>query len=140
MCWKDKKLLNLIALQESLRERVRAAAADKFGVELEQVSGEVPPRTELGDLAFPVAFELAKRLKQATGEKKNPRAIAEELKVELEAAAEVERVEVAGAGYLNLFFDRARLLAGLTADKKSGEASVGYSGEGDESGGRPKRM
>ena len=27
-------------------------------------------RTELGDLAFPVAFELAKRIKQATGEKR----------------------------------------------------------------------
>jgi arginyl-tRNA synthetase len=107
--------LNLIELQISLRERVRAAAAAKFGVELEQVPSEVPPRTELGDLAFPVAFELAKRIKQATGEKRNPRAIAEELKQELESAAEVERVEVAGAGYLNLFYDRARLLAALSS-------------------------
>ncbi len=71
--------MNLIELQQSLRERVRAAAAARFGVELEQFPSEVPPRTELGDLAFPVAFELAKRIKQATGEKRNPRAIAEEL-------------------------------------------------------------
>ena len=84
-------------------------------MELEHVASEVPPRTELGDLAFPVAFELAKRIKQATGEKRNPRAIAEELKEELEAVEEVARVEVAGAGYLNLFYDRARMLAGLTA-------------------------
>jgi len=107
--------LNLIELQQSLRERVRAAAAEKFGVELEQVPSEVPPRTELGDLAFPVAFELAKRIKQATGEKRNPRAIAEELKQVLEADKAVGRVEVAGAGYLNLFYDRARLLAGLSS-------------------------
>jgi arginyl-tRNA synthetase len=126
--------LKLIELQQSLRERVRAAASEKFGVELEQVPSEVPPRTELGDLAFPVAFELAKRIKQATGEKRNPRAIAEELKHMLEADEAVGRVEVAGAGYLNLFYDRARLLAGLspstseaTADSSALEA-------------RPKRM
>src|SRR5919205_221473 len=97
-----------------MRERVRAAASEKFGVELEQVPSEVPPRTELGDLAFPVAFELAKRIKQATGEKRNPRAIAEELRQVLESDAAVERVEVAGAGYLNLFYDRARLLAAFS--------------------------
>jgi arginyl-tRNA synthetase len=132
---KEPNTLNLIELQQSLRERVRAAAAAKFGIELEQVPAEVPPRTELGDLAFPVAFELAKRIKQATGEKRNPRAIAEELRQELLAAEEVARVEVAGAGYLNLFYDRARLLAGLrptAAEESSAAASP------DES--RPKRM
>jgi arginyl-tRNA synthetase len=122
--------LSLIELQQSLRERVRAAAAEKFGVGLEQVSAEVPPRTELGDLAFPVAFELAKRIKQATGEKRNPRAIAEELKQVLEADAAVERVEVAGAGYLNLFYDRARLLAAFPSTTAAATASAT----------RPKRM
>jgi arginyl-tRNA synthetase len=107
----------LIDLQERLRERVRATAAERFGVELEQVSAEVPPRTELGDLAFPVAFELAKRIKQATGEKRQPRHIAEELRLALEADADVSRVEVAGAGYLNLFFNRAALLARFAANE-----------------------
>jgi arginyl-tRNA synthetase len=125
--------LNLIELQQSLRERVRTAAAARFGVELEQFPSEVPPRTELGDLAFPVAFELAKRIKQATGEKRNPRAIAEELRAELEAAEEVARVEVAGAGYLNLFYDRARLLAGLSAKTLDTTADVAADA-------RPKRM
>jgi arginyl-tRNA synthetase len=128
--------LNLIELQQHLRERVRAAAGERFGVELEQVASEVPPRTELGDLAFPVAFELAKRIKQATGEKRNPRAIAEELKAELESAEEVARVEVAGAGYLNLFYDRALMLArvGATADEGGAVENPPASSE------RPKRM
>jgi arginyl-tRNA synthetase len=126
--------LNLSELQQSLRGRVRAAAADKFGVELEQATSEVPPRTDLGDLAFPVAFELAKRIKQATGEKRNPRAIAEELKQVLEADEAVERVEVAGAGYLNLFYDRARLLAALSSSTAEATAAAG-SPEA-----RPKRM
>jgi arginyl-tRNA synthetase len=128
--------LNLIELQKTLRESVRAAAAGKFGVELEQVPAEVPPRTELGDLAFPVAFELAKRIKQATGEKRNPRAIAEELRQELESAEGVARVEVAGAGYLNLFFDRGRMLSRLA---ESPAAEVGAA-EASAADGRPKRM
>ena len=115
---------------------MRAAAASRFGVELEQVASEVPPRTELGDLAFPVAFELAKRIKQATGEKRNPRAIAEELKEELEAAREVARVEVAGAGYLNLFYDRARMLARLAPKVDEGAAVE----DGADASARPKRM
>lgn len=102
--------------------RVRATAAEKFGVALEQVAVEVPPRTELGDLAFPVAFELAKRFKQATGQKVNPRAVAEELKAALESEPGIARVEVAGAGYLNVYFDRAALLANLEAQNSATEA------------------
>ena len=113
--------MKLTEIQNDLRERVRAAALAKFGVELESVAAEVPPRTELGDFAFPVAFELAKRIKQTTGEKRPPRAIAEELKQELETSAAVARVEVAGAGYLNVFYHRARFLAGLQ-DKPDSES------------------
>jgi arginyl-tRNA synthetase len=127
--------LNLIELQQHLRERVRATANARFGVELESVASEVPPRTELGDMAFPVAFDLAKRIKQATGEKRNPRAIAEELKEELEAVREVARVEVAGAGYLNLFYDRAHILSGLAETQ---EPRAPDSDSADDA--RPKRM
>ena len=116
--------MRLTELQESLRERVRRTAAEKFGVELEQVPAEVPPRTELGDYAFPVAFELAKRVKQATGQKANPRAIAEELKAALEAVAGVSRVEVAGPGYLNVFFDRAGVLAHVAAGTDAPRATL----------------
>jgi arginyl-tRNA synthetase len=134
--------LSLTELQERLRGAVRDAARARFGVELEQVASEVPPRTELGDMAFPVAFELTRRIKQATGEKRNPRSVAEELKEALESDPSVARVEVAGAGYLNLFFDRARLLASLL----SGTAAVPV-GKGSESrdaapaaGAQSKRM
>jgi arginyl-tRNA synthetase len=106
--------VRLLDLQESLRDRVRKTARELFSVDLEHVAAEVPPRTDLGDFAFPVAFELAKRIKQAGGEKRAPRAIAEELKAALESSDEVSRVEVAGAGYLNVFFDRPKLLAGFS--------------------------
>lgn len=103
--------MNLSELQNNLRAKVIETAKKQFSVELEQVAAEIPPRTELGDLAFPIAFELAKRIKQTTGEKTNPREIAEKLKAALEETEAVERVEVAGAGYLNVFYNRAKFLA-----------------------------
>ena len=103
--------MNLSQLQQTLREKVISTAKTNFGVELEQIAMEVPPKTELGDLAFPVAFELAKQIKQQTGEKQNPRNIAEQLKAALETFDFVEKIEVAGAGYLNVFYNRARFLA-----------------------------
>ncbi len=103
--------MNLSELQAVLRKTVRETAKTEFNIELEQVAAETPPKTELGDLAFPVAFELAKNIKQATGEKKNPREIADKLRAALETQNFVSKVEVAGAGYLNVFYNRANFLA-----------------------------
>ncbi|HVG35520.1 MAG TPA: arginine--tRNA ligase [Pyrinomonadaceae bacterium] len=125
--------MSLTKLQETLRERVRALSEELFGVQLEQINAEVP-RTELGDLAFPVAFELAKRIKQSTGEKRAPRAIAEQLKEALQTTQGLSRVEVAGAGYLNLFFDRAGFLSNFSAAQIETEVSETLSDS------RPKRM
>ncbi len=102
--------MNLSDIQQTLREKVIVTAKTEFNIELEQVAAEIPPKTELGDLAFPVAFELAKQIKQQTGEKKNPREIAEILKANLEKESFIGRVEVAGAGYLNVFYNRADFL------------------------------
>jgi arginyl-tRNA synthetase len=109
--------MNLSELQQSLREKVVETAKNNFNVELRQIAAEVPPKTELGDLAFPVAFELAKQIKQQTGEKQNPRNIAEQLKSALETFDFVERVEVAGAGYLNVYYNRSKFLAELPASE-----------------------
>src|SRR5580700_10013211 len=60
-----------------------------------------PPKIEMGEAASPVCFELAKRLKKA------PRIIAQEIANSLGKIEGIARVEVAGAGYLNAYFDRA---------------------------------
>jgi arginyl-tRNA synthetase len=109
--------VTLIEIQDRLKQQVRAAALELFGTELDQLNAETPPRPELGDVAFPVAFELAKLIKLGTGVKTPPRTIAEQLKTKLENSAEVARVEVAGAGYLNVFFERAKLLSLFAAEK-----------------------
>jgi arginyl-tRNA synthetase len=111
--------MSLVKLQQTLRKKVIETAQNVFKISLENIASEVPPKTELGDLAFPVAFELAKRIKQETGEKRNPREIAEQLKATLETHEAVERVEVAGAGYLNVFYRRAKFLAEATEPQPS---------------------
>jgi len=116
--------MTLTELQLKLKDRIRSAARELFGVELQQVAAEAPPRPDLGDLAFPVSFELAKLIKQATGEKQAPRAIAEKLKSQLENIEEVSRVEIAGAGYINVFFDRARLLSVFARPEKPANAEL----------------
>jgi arginyl-tRNA synthetase len=62
---------------------------------------DTPPRRALGDVAIPVAFALARRLRKA------PRAIAQEIAAALPAIDGVARVEATPNGYLNLFLDRA---------------------------------
>jgi len=103
--------MTITEIHNILREKVRAEAKAKFSIDLDQIASEIPPKTELGDLAFPVVFDMAKLIKQATGEKQNPRAIAEILKSELESFEFVDRIEIAGPGYLNIFFSRAAFLA-----------------------------
>lgn len=103
--------MTLTDLHEVLRERIRLTARTAFEIELDSFASETPPKTELGDVAFPIAFELAKRLKQETGEKRNPREIAEVLKSSLEEFEFVGKVDVAGAGYLNVYLNRPQFVA-----------------------------
>jgi arginyl-tRNA synthetase len=108
-------------MSRGVRARVEKALAEtvqsRFGVELPAIASERPPRTEMGDLAFPVAFELARALKKA------PRTIAEELKEPLRSVAGVARVEVAGAGYLNVYFDRAAFLESFLAPAEAAKSA-----------------
>lgn len=96
-------MLDLIQerLSDSLRSRVLAA----FGHAVERVNLTAPPRMELGDLATPLAIELAKPLR------KSPRQIAETLVTDLELPPLVRSVSVEGAGYLNFRLDRAGVMA-----------------------------
>ena len=95
---------------ERLRTEAAAALADAiravYGIDHDPVV-ELPPRRELGDLAFPAALHLARELKQP------PRAIAQALAEALAAPAFVARTSVEGPGYLNLFLDRSQAAAEL---------------------------
>ena len=82
-----------------LREALGSHIRERYSVEIPVVL-ERPPKLELGEAASPVSFELAKRLKKA------PRIIAQEIANSLPKIEGISRVEVAGGGYLNVFFNR----------------------------------
>ena len=73
----------------------------KRGVSDITIATQRPPNITLGEVATPIAFELAKRLRRA------PRQIAQEIATELAGIPGVARVEIAGAGYVNFFLDRS---------------------------------
>jgi arginyl-tRNA synthetase len=90
-------------LYRTLQDAVRAAVKKRYQLELATVVLEKPPQVKLGDAASPLPFELARRLKRP------PRDIAAELVEALPAVEGVERVTVAGNGYINFYFDRGLL-------------------------------
>jgi len=87
-------------LTNRLREALERHIQEKYGLEL-AIALERPPKIEMGESASPVCFELAKRLKRA------PRQIAQEIANSFGKVEGIARVEVAGGGYLNAYFDRA---------------------------------
>ncbi|WP_353071565.1 arginine--tRNA ligase [Tunturiibacter gelidoferens] len=111
-------------IQQSLLARIQAILLAKYDVTLTNLVVEQPPSIALGELALPVAFELAKRLRKA------PRAIATELAAELTAALPtlegVASVEVAGAGYLNIHLDRAAAVRRIAADQHADIGGPGF--------------
>ena len=100
-----------LTIIRGLREALGAHIREKYGCEI-NVTLERPPKLELGEAASPVCFELAKRLKKA------PRQIAQEIAGSLPAIAGVARVEVAGGGYLNAFFDRGAFWESLVEESR----------------------
>jgi len=97
----------ILPVHASVRSSLAAALASTFGLDPANqptIVIETPPNRSLGDLAVPVAFELARRLRKA------PRAIAQELAAALVPAPGIARVEAAPNGYLNFFLDRAEFL------------------------------
>jgi arginyl-tRNA synthetase len=109
---------------DGLREAVLAAAGelagepsgktgDRGGIVLER-----PPRADFGDYSTNAALLLAPRLGSA------PREVAERLGEELERrlGASIERFEVAGPGFLNLFLADAWLTGSLAGVLDAGEA------------------
>ena len=89
-------------VQEAFHHHIQARYALDLAVAIEQ-----PKQPDFGELALPVAFQLAKQLKQA------PKKIAAELVAEVGAIAGVAALEVAGNGYINVRFDRALYGAAL---------------------------
>jgi arginyl-tRNA synthetase len=90
-----------------IRERFAQVVEEQFGTRLDNPGLGFPPNVDLGDVSITACFELAKQLRQP------PRKIAEAVAARLLPLDGVERVSVAGAGFLNLYLDRATLAAAV---------------------------
>src|SRR5579864_3944094 len=99
-------------LERRLAQQIREFLHRSYGLDLPKIVIEQPPRVELGEYALPIAFELAKKLR------KPPRKIAEEIVAGVGAIDGFEKLELAGAGYINARVKREQLAAALAADER----------------------
>jgi arginyl-tRNA synthetase len=99
-------------LERRLAQHVRGFLRRTYDLDLPGIVIEQPPKVELGEYALPLAFELAKKLRKA------PRKIAEEIVSGIEPIPGFEKLEMAGAGYINARVKREELAAALVMDEK----------------------
>ena len=97
--------MTLESITDQLTETLKTRVLALFGHAVDRVVLQSPPRLNMGDLASPIALELAKALKR------KPREIAEQLANGMTLPPVVERVTIEGAGYLNFHFDRGAFTA-----------------------------
>jgi arginyl-tRNA synthetase len=89
-----------LELQKKLGARLREVLEAQYSLQLENIPVEIPPDLQFGELATPIAFELARKLRKA------PKIIAQEIVAALGAMEGFAGFEVAGAGYINARLDR----------------------------------
>src|SRR3954464_12794783 len=102
----------ILSLQRQIHDAVSTAIRTHFGIaEVPAFAVEVPPTRALGDLAVPVAFQLARALRKA------PKAIAQELAQALGAIPGVARIVAAPNGYLNFYLERPAYVLARARDE-----------------------
>ncbi len=96
-------------LERRLADHIRDFLRRTYALDLPRIVIEQPPRVELGEYALPLAFDLAKKLR------KPPRKIAEEIVAGIGPIEGFEKLELAGAGYINAYIQRDQFAAALAA-------------------------
>jgi len=99
-------------LERRLAQHVRDFLLRTYRLDLPKIAIEQPPKVEFGEYALPLAFELAKKLRKA------PRRIAEEIVAGIGEIEGFEKLELAGAGYINARVKREMLAAALVQDAR----------------------
>jgi arginyl-tRNA synthetase len=108
-----------LELQKRLTQHLRVVLAAKYDMQIETIPLEIPPELKFGELATPIAFELARKLRKA------PKAIAQEIVAALTGLEGFAGFEVAGAGYINARLDRAAGVRMTAATEAGAQAASG---------------
>ena len=96
--------------QHKLSDHIREFLRRSYDLDLPNIVIEQPPRVDLGEYALPLAFELAKKLRNA------PRKIADEIVAGIGSIDGFEKFSVAGAGYINAYLKRGPMATSLAED------------------------
>lgn len=107
--------MNLI--EHALKENLKQAVLKSFEIEiaLEDIVIEVPKLKEHGDYSSNIAMRLTKILKS------NPRVIAQSIMEHLDLSS-IEKTEIAGAGFINLFLKKDVLTQVISTVLKEDES------------------
>jgi len=100
-------------LKNRLESHLRDVLKAKYDLTVENIPLETPPDLKFGELATPIAFELARKLRKA------PKVIAQEIVAELGSPRGFASFEIAGAGYINAYFDRTVAVRLMTSGEDS---------------------
>src|SRR4029453_7663649 len=108
----------ILPIQRIVRDRMAATVSRLYGIPLDDpalaaVPVGIPARRAHGDLAVPLAFELARRLRKA------PRAIAQEIVTGIGTLDGFTRIEATPNGYINFFLDRQAFITSHLAGTMS---------------------
>jgi arginyl-tRNA synthetase len=106
------------SIEKKVSRAFRAHIQIRYGVD-QSVAIEQPRQSDFGEMAIPVAFQLAKLLRQA------PKKIAAELVEEIGPIDGVKSMEVAGNGYINIRLDRGQYGAALLRGEDKEAAPTG---------------
>ncbi|MDA1292618.1 MAG: arginine--tRNA ligase [bacterium] len=102
----------------SLSNTVQKALSAECGVEDIVVTWERPHDASHGDLATPIALQISKKVG------KTPREIAEMILPALEGEETIEKVEIAGPGYVNIWLTPTALVGALGSVRQACTAKV----------------
>lgn len=90
----------MMTVKDTIKQQIKQAIADKYGLKKVEFQVDYPPREEMGDYSANVAMILAKQLKN------NPleigQTIAEQIKHKM-----FEKVEVVKPGFINFYLNQA---------------------------------
>jgi len=103
-----------LEIQQATREKFAKAVQEIFHVEVSEVALGFPPSPEMGEISITSCFDLARQLRQP------PRKLAEQVAARLLPIEGVERVSLAGAGYINLHLDHAAVFSKLLQTRATG--------------------
>ena len=104
-------------MQEKIKNLINDALKN-LGIEAENISLEHPADIKMGDYSTNIAMAFAKKLQM------NPKELAEKIKFEIEKKLpeEIQKVDVAGVGFINFYLSREFFIESVQQIGKSGEA------------------